>query len=255
MKHKIRNNFIFFLFIIFIFLFFNLTPIAANGLPDFDGDGIPDKDEIEIYKTDPELADTDGDGYNDWLELNNGYSPHNPAMVKLEDNDYDGDGLSDRMELNFGTNLANPDSDGDGFLDGEEIDNGYDPLSSEKIKLAKRIEINTSAQELSYFLGGVRMGTFPVSTGKPSMPTPKGHFDIYNKIVKAWSPYGLWMPYWLGMNYGKFGIHELPIWPNGNKEGEDHLGQAVSHGCIRLGVGPAEFIYNWIEVGTSVFIY
>jgi lipoprotein-anchoring transpeptidase ErfK/SrfK len=29
----------------------------------------------------------------------------------------------------------------------------------------------------------------------------------------------------------------------------------VSHGCIRLGIGPAETLYNWTEVGTPVYIY
>ena len=237
---------------------FLILPIVvlANDLPDFDGDGISDKDEIEVYKTNPKLADTDGDGYDDWVELNNGYSPHNPEKVKLEDSDFDNDGLTDRMELNFHTDLNNPDSDGDGFLDGEEIDNGYNPLNANiGEKLEKRIEINTSSQELSYFLGGVRMGKFPVSSGKPSMPTPKGSLKISNKHPKAWSPYGLWMPYWLGLGDGKIGIHELPIWPNGYREGEDHLGIPVSHGCIRLGIGPAEFLYNWVEIETEVFIY
>ena len=63
------------------------------------------------------------------------------------------------------------------------------------------------------------------------------------------------MPYWLGMGTGRFGFHELPIWPSGYREGENHLGIAVSHGCIRLGIGPAEFLYNWVEVGTPVVIY
>ena len=55
-------------------------------------------------------------------------------------------------------------------------------------------------------------------------------------MVKA---YGLWMPFWLGLDRGRIGIHELPVWPSGYREGEDHLGKAVSHGCIRLGVGSA----------------
>ncbi len=231
-------------------------PVLANGLVDSDRDGVPDEDEIGIYKTDPNSADTDADGYSDWLELNQGYSPLNLAAVKLEDNDYDQDGLSDRMELNFHTDLSNPDSDGDGFLDGMEIKNGYDPLSMEYVKLDKRIEINTGAQELSYFLGGVRMDTFSVSTGKPSMPTPKGHFQVDGKADRAWSAqWGLWMPYWLSLHNGYFGIHELPEWPGGVKEGADHLGTPVSHGCVRLGVGPAEFLYQWAEIGTPVFIY
>ncbi|MEA3464123.1 MAG: L,D-transpeptidase family protein [Patescibacteria group bacterium] len=238
-----------------LILFLILTPALANNLADSDWDGVPDKDELEIYKTDANNSDTDGDGYNDWVELNFGYSPHNPKPVKLEDNDYDGDGLSDRMELNFQTDLKNPDTDNDGFKDGEEIDNGYDPLKGDKIKLDKRIEINIGAQELSYFLGDVRMDTFSVSTGKPSMQTPKGHYKIDSKHPRAWSSWGLWMPYWMSLQNGYFGIHELPEWPDGSKEGENHLGKPVSHGCIRLGAGPAEFLYNWSDIGTQVFIY
>jgi len=242
-------------YIIFILIMFFSFPVFANDFIDTDGDRILDVDEINIYKTDINLADTDGDGYSDWLELNNGYSPHNPEPIRLENNDFDNDGLSDRMELNFHTDLTNPDTDGNGYIDGDEIKNAFDPLSVEKIKLAKRIEINTIAQELSYFVGGVRMEKFLVSSGKPSMPTPKGHFEVINKSPKAWSSYGLWMPYWMGLGTGNFGIHELPVWPNGYREGEDHLGIPVSHGCIRLGVGSAEFMYNWAEIGTPVFIY
>ena len=51
------------------------------------------------------------------------------------------------------------------------------------------------------------------------------------------------------------GIHELPEWPNGAKEGEGHLGTPVSYGCIRLGVGDAEFAYNWADIGTPVYIH
>lgn len=242
-------------FLKLIILFFIITPVRANNLADFDWDGIPDKDELEVYYTDPYNHDTDGDGYNDWIELNFGYSPHNPKPVKLEDNDLDGDGLSDRMELNFHTDLTNPDSDGDGHKDGEEINSGYDPLKGSGEKLDKRIEVNTRVQELSYFLGGVRMGTFLVSTGVPSMSTPKGHYQVDGKALRAWSSWGLWMPYWMSLSNGYFGIHELPEWPDGSKEGEDHLGKPASHGCIRLGVGPAEFLYNWAPIGTQVFIY
>lgn len=231
--------------------------IGQSGLADRDRDGVPDHDEINVYSTDPDNPDTDGDGYTDWIELNFGYSPHNPEPGKrLKDNDQDKDGLTDRMELNFGTDITEPDSDQDGYSDKEEIDAGYDPLAAEPRKLPKRIEINTGAQELSYFLDGVRMGSFVVSSGKASMPTPTGHFEIDGKHPRAWSgSYGLWMPYWMSLQNGYFGIHELPEWPSGHKEGENHLGQPVSHGCIRLGVGPAEFLYNWTPIGTPVFIY
>ncbi|MBT4349346.1 hypothetical protein HOD19_01025 [bacterium] len=42
--------------------------------------------------------------------------------------DIDNDGLTHQEELLFGTDPNNPDTDGDGYLDGEEVNNGYNPL-------------------------------------------------------------------------------------------------------------------------------
>ena len=102
-----------------------------------------------------------------------------------------------------------------------------------------------------------------MSTGKWSAPTPQGVLYIKNHISYAYSrKFDLYMPWWLGLawnpdgsGYEGYGIHELPEWKNGKKEGEGHLGTPVSHGCIRLGVGPAEAIYNWAEEGTPVYIH
>jgi hypothetical protein len=43
--------------------------------------------------------------------------------------DTDGDGLLDGREMEMGTNPLNPDTDGDGLLDGDEAAMGYDPLT------------------------------------------------------------------------------------------------------------------------------
>lgn len=169
--------------------------------------------------------------------------------------DTDRDGLIDSQEIQFKTNPNLPDSDGDGFVDGLEIKNGFDPLSAEPKKLTKSILIDLKKQELYQQLNGVTIRTHTVSTGKPSMPTPKGEYTIGNKSERAWSKtYGLWMPYWLGLRGTKMGIHELPEWPNGYKEGAAHLGKPVSHGCIRLGIEAAKIVYDWTEVGTKVTI-
>lgn len=242
------------IFVIAFYLLILAAPARADAKLDSDNDGLPDEAEINIYHTDPFKADTDGDGYNDSDEIKNSYSPLDHKPVKLEDSDYDHDSLPDSLEIKFHTNLTNPDTDGDGYKDGEEIVGGYDPSSPEAgVKLLKKIEVNTKQQKLSYYLSDVKLGEFPVSSGKNNS-TPKGAFKALNKVSKAWSPYGLWMPYWVGLGTGKFGIHELPIWPNGYREGRNHLGHAVSHGCIRLGIGPAKFIYDWTEPGMTVLI-
>ncbi len=46
--------------------------------------------------------------------------------------DTDGDGLLDGREIEIGTDLLNPDTDGDGLLDGDEAANGRDPLVPDK---------------------------------------------------------------------------------------------------------------------------
>ncbi len=44
--------------------------------------------------------------------------------------DYDGDSLSDKTEEAIGTDMYNDDSDNDGYNDGEEIKNGFNPSGS-----------------------------------------------------------------------------------------------------------------------------
>jgi hypothetical protein len=178
------------------------------------------------------------------------------TAVQAADLDSDADGLSDVLEAKFQTKIDDPDSDADGYADGLEVKNYYDPLHGQGAKLKKRIEVDTKTQKLKYFLGGVDMGEYVVSTGKKSTPTPKGTFVIKNKLPRPKSQsYGVYMPYWLGLSAQGVGIHELPEWGKGKKEGADSLGKPASHGCIRLGVGPAQLIYNWAEVGTEVKIF
>jgi len=169
--------------------------------------------------------------------------------------DTDHDGLVDIQEQQFKTNPNLPDSDGDGYVDGLEIKHGFDPLSVEEKKLTKSILIDLKKQELYQQLNGVTIRTHTVSTGKASTPTRKGEYTVGNKSLRAWSKaYGLWMPFWIGIKGTRMGIHELPEWPNGYKEGAAHIGTPVSHGCIRLGVEAAKIVYDWADVGTKVII-
>ncbi|KKS12932.1 MAG: hypothetical protein UU70_C0028G0001, partial [Candidatus Yanofskybacteria bacterium GW2011_GWA1_41_6] len=50
----------------------------------------------------------------------------NPLPVP--DSDADHDGLTNREESYWNTDFQNPDTDGDGFKDGEEVASGHDPL-------------------------------------------------------------------------------------------------------------------------------
>ena len=125
-----------------------------------------------------------------------------------------------------------------------------------KIKDGKYIDINLAKQQLSIFQDGERLGTYKVSTGKRGMATPTGTFHVMAKRGRAWSKkYNLYMPYFMQFTGQGHGIHELPEWKSGYKEGANHLGTPVSHGCVRLGVGPAAKVYGWSDVGTPVVIH
>lgn len=126
-----------------------------------------------------------------------------------------------------------------------------------QVKEGKYIDINLKSQVMTIFENGKLLDAFMISSGKRGLETPQGTFHIANKFPRAWSKaYGLFMPYWMALvPSGKFGIHELPEWPSGYKEGAAHLGIPVSHGCVRLGVGPAERVYGWAEVGTPVVVH
>lgn len=119
------------------------------------------------------------------------------------------------------------------------------------------IEIDLSAQRMHLIEGNNYHQTFIISSGKWDKPTPIGEFEVHNHVPTAFSRrYGLYMPFWMAItNDGGYGIHQLPYWPGGRVEGISHLGRPVSHGCIRLGPGDAEYVYNWAENGTKVVIH
>jgi len=86
--------------------------IGADEVADSDGDGLPDWWEA-LYYGDP-TGDPDGDGLDNLGEYENGADPDNP--------DTDGDGLTDGDEVHtHGTDPLDTDSDDDGLSDGDEI--------------------------------------------------------------------------------------------------------------------------------------
>lgn len=73
-----------------------------------------------------EPIDSDKDGLDDVRERELGTDPFNP--------DTDGDGLIDGDEvIIWKTDPLNPDTDGDGYSDGVEVKSGYNPLGPGKL--------------------------------------------------------------------------------------------------------------------------
>jgi lipoprotein-anchoring transpeptidase ErfK/SrfK len=104
---------------------------------------------------------------------------------------------------------------------------------------------------------------FRVATGETVYPTPLGRFHIVVKWRNPWwyPPSSRWArglepvppgpnnplgTRWMGLSVPGVGIHGTP--------NSGSIGYSVSHGCIRMYIPDAEWLFNTVDVGTPVFI-
>lgn len=88
------------------------------------------------------------------------------ATIGSQDKDSDNDGLKDWQEELYKTDPYNPDTDGDGYLDGEEVNSGHNPLVKapgdevllhplplgEKYNITQKVLQNSAISVLDFYL-------------------------------------------------------------------------------------------------------
>lgn len=90
------------------------------------------------------------------------------------------------------------------------------------------------------------------ANGAPSTPTVSGQFTIGNRGYYFDS--GASRCYWWTQFYGNYLFHSVLY----NKDGtlqDGRVGMALSHGCVRLKIENAKWIYDNIPRGTKVVVY
>jgi hypothetical protein len=125
------------------------------------------------------------------------------------------------------------------------------------------IVIRRGSNTLTLFDGPKQVRVFRVATGLPQYPTPLGRFDIVDKQYHPWwypppsdwakglkpVPPGPSNPLgtrWMGLSAWGVGIHGTPSAAS--------IGYSASHGCIRMYVPDAEWLFERVQLGTTVFI-
>lgn len=93
---------------------------------------------------------------------------------------------------------------------------------------------------------------WPCGPGKMSTPTVKGSFTVQGRGYSFGS--GFTCYYWTQF-YGNYLFHSVTY-----RQGTRHildptLGRPVSHGCVRLDINNAKWIYDNIPRGTKVVVY
>ena len=141
-------------------------------------------------------------------------------------------------------------------------------ISTQKIipmKIYNGLVINLPEYEIYHFKNGNLVETFHIAIGKKNWRTPRGKFFVDNKALNpTWRippkmqrkyrhkyktktiPPGPDNPlgkYWIGLSMPHIGIHSTTQ--------PYSIGQARSHGCMRLNTQDAEKLYNSVDVGTQ----
>ncbi|MBM6990359.1 MAG: L,D-transpeptidase [Mobilibacterium timonense] len=91
------------------------------------------------------------------------------------------------------------------------------------------------------------------STGASQTPTPSG---IFQTGLKGYSfGHGYTCYYWTGFIGSQYLFHST-LYSQGTFNSIDsRLGLNISHGCVRLAIESAKWIYDNIPTGTAVRIY
>jgi lipoprotein-anchoring transpeptidase ErfK/SrfK len=178
-----------------------------------------------------------------------------PTPEQLKTTDSDSDGLSDYEEIYiYHTNPHNPDTDGDGYTDGnDEVRHGYDPNKKGNDKVEKSIVVDLKTQTLTYFFGPYQVGQFLISSGIKNLPTPPGEYQILKKLPTVRYkglgydyPNTKWNLLFKQQKAGSLYIHGA-YWHH-------NFGHPMSHGCVNVSYDNMEPLYNWADVGTKVTI-
>jgi len=124
------------------------------------------------------------------------------------------------------------------------------PAPPTEVDEKRWIDVDLSEQRLRAYEDGTIVRTTLVSTGLPRTPTVRGQFRIWIKLryddMSGPDYYLEDVPYVMYFYQG-YGLHGT-FW-------HSNFGQRMSHGCVNLPTSEAEWLFNFVDVGTLVNVH
>jgi lipoprotein-anchoring transpeptidase ErfK/SrfK len=125
------------------------------------------------------------------------------------------------------------------------------------------VVIYRGSNELHLYKGVQPWRTLGVATGQAIYPTPLGDWHVVDKQRNPWwrPPDSAWAKglepvppgpgnplgtRWMGLDASGVGMHGTPDAAS--------IGYSASHGCIRMRIPDAEWLFDHVRIGTPVFI-
>jgi lipoprotein-anchoring transpeptidase ErfK/SrfK len=137
------------------------------------------------------------------------------------------------------------------------------PATDTRANFGPVVVIHRGANRMVVYGGSSVWRTFRVATGQPIYPTPLGNWHVVDMQRNPWwrPPDSAWAKglkpippgpgnplgtRWMGLDAAGVGMHGTPDAAS--------IGYSASHGCIRMFVPDAEWLFNQVRIGTPVFI-
>jgi lipoprotein-anchoring transpeptidase ErfK/SrfK len=119
------------------------------------------------------------------------------------------------------------------------------------------LRVSLSARKLTVLDNGRVKERYTVAIGAPDAPTPTGRFAVTDRLLTGdpAGPYGCCI-----LALSAKAPHAIQDWSGGNRIAihstpeTETIGEAVSHGCVRLTLAEGQWLINHIPIGTPAVI-
>jgi len=131
---------------------------------------------------------------------------------------------------------------------------GWVPAASISVRPIDRwLVVYRGTRKFEFYVNDKLVRTGKIAVGRPGMETPLGLFYVQAKFDPSWPVLGAYA-------FETSGYSKLSDWPGGGVVGvhgtntPELIGQAVSHGCVRLYNKDIQYLRSVVGVGTPIKI-